>query len=87
MADVKELKAAYDAAEDAKAVLVDERRAQRPKMTKADFNAWSDTTIAEQKQLQADVTATQKALSEGLGKVKEDAVNVALGTINETEGA
>ncbi len=86
MADVLELKAAYDAAEDAKASLVDERRAKRPTMTQADFNAWSDTTVAEQKQLQADVVATQAALSEGLGKVKADAVAVALGTMTETEG-
>ena len=87
MADVLELKAAYEAAEQVKADLVEERRTNRPIMTKAEFNAWSDTTIAQQKQVQADVTAAQTAYSEALGKVKADAINVALGTITETEGS
>jgi hypothetical protein len=86
MADVKVLKAAYDAAEQAKADLVDERRANRPTMTKAEFKAYSDGTIADQKKVQADVIAAQKALSEGLGKIKEEAVAVALGTMTETDG-
>lgn len=86
MTDLAKLKADYDAAEETKASLVDERRANREVMTRAEFVSYSEGTISEQREVQKAVVATKAAFSKGLGKIKDDAIAVALGTITETEG-
>lgn len=86
MADLVALKAALDAAEAAKAALVDERRAKRPVMTRGEFRDYSAATHQKQLDVTAAVTKAQAEFSVAAGRVKEDAINVALGTITETEG-
>lgn len=87
MTDLAALKADLDDAEAAKEKLVDERRAKRPTMTRDEFAAYGRDTYQKQRDVQAAVNAAQVAFTEGSGRVKADAIAVALGTINETEGS
>jgi hypothetical protein len=86
LADLAQLKADLDAAEAAKAALVDERRTNRDAMPKKDWLAYNRDSKQAQKDVQRAVVEANVALAHALGKVKSDAVAVALGTITETDG-
>ncbi len=91
MADLAALKAAVDAAEAAKEALLVERRTNRETMSPRDFRAYNDATRVQQKNVEADVGAADKAFQDELKVIRADAVdnaiNVAVGTVNEAETA
>jgi hypothetical protein len=88
MADLAVLKAAVDAAEAAKAVLVDEMRVNRVEMNNGDYAAYNAATRVQQKDVQAAVNATTEAFQAELKVIRADAVdnaiNVAVGTVSES---
>ncbi len=86
MTDVQALKADLDAAEAAKETLVEQRRSKRYSLSRIKWREYNESTRTKQKDVQAAVDAAQQAFSEALGRVRSDAVEVALGTITETEG-
>jgi 3-hydroxy-3-methylglutaryl CoA synthase len=88
MADLAALKAAVDAAEAAKAVLVDEMRVNRVEMNNGDYAAYNASTRVLQLDIQAAVEAATKAFQAELKVIRSDAVdsaiNVAVGTVSES---
>lgn len=84
MSDIAALVAAVEAAETAKADLVDQRRANRENLSPNDFKAYNESTRQEQKDVQAAVTKVTKALQAALTTVRSEALNVAVGTLHET---
>ena len=92
MADLAALKAAVDAAETAKEALLDERRSKRDTMPKQAFRDYNAGTASKQVEVQAAVTAADSEFQDALKVIRADAVeaaiNVAVGTISEsnTEG-
>ncbi len=91
MADLAALKAAVDAAEAAKETLLTERRGNREVMSPRDFRAYNEATRVQQKNVEADVSAADKAFQDELKVIRADAVdaaiNVAVGTVSESETA
>ena len=88
MADLAALKAAVDAAEAAKEALLDERRTKRATMPKQAFRDYNTATHDQQLAVEADVVAATKEFQAELSVIRSDAVdaaiNVAVGTISET---
>ena len=88
MADLAALKAAVDAAEAAKADLVDEMNANRASMNNADYAVYNYATTVQQKDIQAAVMDATEAFQAELKVIRADAVdnaiNVAVGTLSET---
>jgi hypothetical protein len=84
MADIATLKAALDEAEAAKETLIAERRANRESMTRTEFRAFNESTRVEQIETERAVQNAQKALAAALNDVRAEALNVAVGTVNET---
>lgn len=88
MADLAALTAALDAAEAAKEELVAERRVNRVVMTNADFASFNAATYQKQKDIQKAVNVTTKAFQAELKVIRADAVdnaiNVAVGTMSES---
>lgn len=88
MADLAALKAAVDAAEAAKADLVDEMNVNRAEMNNADYAVYNYATTVQQKDIQAAVNGTTEAFQAELKVIRADAVdnaiNVAVGTISES---
>ncbi len=91
MADLAALKAAVDVAEAAKETLLIERRGNKETMSPRDFRAYNDSTRAQQKNIQAAVTDAVSAFQGELKVIRADAVdkaiNVAVGTLTESETA
>ncbi len=88
MADLAALKAAVDAAEAAKETLLDERRANRGTMSKQGFRDYNASTQDQQLAAEAAVAAADTEFQDALKVIRSDAVenaiNVAVGTLNET---
>lgn len=87
MADIAALKAALDQAEADKEALLEERRANRASMSKADFRAYNDQTRQQQVEIQKAVDDAQAELTQALNSVRSEALNVAVGTISESNSA
>ncbi|KKM15936.1 hypothetical protein LCGC14_1690900 [marine sediment metagenome] len=89
MADLAALKAACDAAEAAKAALLEERASKRAAMPKQAFRDYNASTRAEQLAVEAAVAAANKEFQAALTVIRSDAVenaiNVAVGTISEAD--
>ena len=85
MADIAALQADCVDAETAKTKLVGERRSKRDSMSKIKFRAYNAETAEEQRLVEADVTAANKAFQAALNEVRSDAVAqvVNVGTLNE----
>lgn len=84
MADIAELKADLAKAEAAKEKLLDERRSNRVTMTKAEFAAYSDGTIADQKQVQKAISEAQDAVTAFLNNARQE---IFVGTVSESDGS
>ncbi len=88
MADLAALKAAVDETEAAKEVLIGIRRENYAQMNRTDFKAYNEESRDLQVQLQADVDDATEAFQAELKVIRADAVdnaiNVAVGTINES---
>ena len=88
MADLAALKSAVDAAEAAKADLVDEMNANRAEMNNADYAAYNVATHVQQKDIQAAVNESTEAYQAELKVIRADAadnaIKVAVGTLAET---
>ncbi len=91
MADLAALKAAVDAAQAAKDELKAERIANRKTMLRQDFRGYNLSTGEKQRELHAAFDVAQKAFNDELKVIRADAVdkaiNVAVGTVNETNTA
>jgi hypothetical protein len=91
MADLAVLKAAVDAAEAVKETLLDERRTNRDVMSKQAFRDYNESTRAQQKNVEADVAVATEAFQDALKVIRADAVdaaiNVAVGTLHESNSA
>lgn len=85
--DAKALAATLADAEAVKATLVDERRSKRDSMSRIKFKEYNLSTYDKQIEVQAAVDAAAEALGHALGKVRSDAIAVALGTISESDTA
>ncbi len=84
MADLAALNAAIEAAEATEVTLIDQRRANRESMSPTDFRAYNDVTREEQIFVQAAVVKARKDLQAALTTVRSEALNVAIGTISES---
>lgn len=84
MADIAALKQAVDAAETVKEDLVAERRANRDAMSKIAFRAYNEETRDDQIKVQKDIDDAVAALNKALNKVRSDALEVAVGTLEST---
>jgi hypothetical protein len=91
MADLAALKAAVDAAEAAKEALLVERRANKVEMNKRDFASYNAATYQDQIDIEKALIAATKDFQAELKVIRADAVdnaiNVAVGTISEEDGA
>lgn len=87
MADLAALKAAVDAAQAAQDSLIAVRASKRASMPKAEFKVYNYATNQEQKETQAALGDATEAFVAELKVIRADAVdnaiNVAVGTINE----
>lgn len=88
MTDIAALKTSCDQAEATKAALLVERRKKRVTMPKAEFKVYNEATRVQQVEVQAAVTAADKAFQDAIQNVRNDAVAqvIDVGTISETEG-
>ncbi|KKL63655.1 hypothetical protein LCGC14_2172950 [marine sediment metagenome] len=84
MTELADLKVAVDTAEAAKDDLVTERRANRETMSPRDFKAYNESTWAEQIDVEKAVTAANKAFQSAATTIRSEAINVAIGTLSET---
>lgn len=87
MADIAALKAALDQAEADKEALIQERAEKRRTMSKYDFRAYNEETHQQQIDVQKAVDDAQAALTSALNDVRSEALNVAVGTISESNSA
>lgn len=77
--DIAQLKADLDAAEAAELALIEERRANRVSMTKAEFQAYNDDTRQDQKDLARAVKAAEQALHSALNNKRQEILVEAIG--------
>ncbi len=84
MADIAALKQAVDAAEAVKEALLVDRRANRDAMSKIAFRAYNEETRDDQVKVQKDIDDAVAALNKALNKVRSDALEVAVGTLEST---
>ncbi len=88
MADLAALKAAVDAAQAAKDGLKADRISNRNSMVKIDFQNYNHNTAGQQRAVQADMMAAEKAFNDELKVIRADATDkaiaVAVGTLSET---
>jgi hypothetical protein len=84
MTDLSALKIEVDTAEAAKETLVAERRTNRETMNRADWRAYNEETRSQQIEVEKAVTAANKAFQEAATTIRSEAINVAIGTISET---
>jgi hypothetical protein len=84
MADIQALKLAVDQAEAAKEILVEERRANRESMTKAEFKAYNTSTYQEQIDVEK---AVGKAISDLQAALNAARQELLVGTVGESEGS
>ena len=85
MTDVAALQQACVDAEQAKADLLVERRANRETMSRNGFRAYNEETRPEQLAVQAAVDVAEKSFRGALDEIRVDAVHqvVNVGTLNE----
>lgn len=91
MADLAVLKAAVDAAEAVKETLLDERRTNRDSMPKQAFRDYNEATRVQQKEVEKAVSVANTEFQDALKVIRADAVdaaiNVAVGTLHESDSA
>ncbi len=85
--DVQALVAAVAAAEAAKQVLLDERRGNRTKLTKAKFKAYNEDTRQHQVDVQAAVDTATADLQAHLNNARQTILVEALGETGTLGGA
>ena len=84
MADIVALKTALDEAEAAQEALLNERRENRESMTRSEFRRYNEQTRVLQIDTAKAIVDAQRALTAALNDVRSEALNVAVGTISET---
>lgn len=81
MSDIETLKADLADAEAAKALLVDERRANRATMSPTAFRAYNEETRDQQIDVQADLQTATDAITAHLNNARQE---IMVGTLSET---